>query len=269
MPIKVNRTLKTIIILGVIIVLLVFLSSFRPTRGLVGTVFSPPLLLANKVGLNISNWWSKESATIDELQKENAELIELLKDLTIENASLKKEMDSLSKLSEQLEFIEDANLDYVSARVTARPSDQSSNIIFINKGSKHGIQEGQAVIVEEGVIIGKISEVSFASSAITLLVDQQSRLAAEIQNESSTSCLIKGEHGISLLADLIPQTDIIQEGQIIITSGLEQGVPKGLVIGQVEKVKEGSGELFKQASIKTLVNYSYFEIVSVITGSND
>ena len=269
MRIKLNRALKIIIILGVIVVLLVFLNTFKPINGLIRTVFGPPLSLANKIGLNVSNWWQEESIEIDQLKKENQDLKNSIEELSLENVQLKKELESLNELSAQLKFVEDSNLSYVPARVTARPLDQTQNIIFINKGSRHGVQEGQAVIVENGIIIGKVSQASFSTAEVTLLVDQQSRLATEIQNELDTSCLIKGEHGISLLADLIPQTDEIQEGQTIVTSGLEPGIPAGLFVGQVEQIKEGSGELFKQATVKTLVNYSYFDIVTVITGTND
>ena len=259
---------KLLIVIGVIIILLILFNSLgiiKSISSLTNYILQFPLSVANKAGISISNIANQQPIDIEDIKNRNEELENIIEELTLENLKLKNNIESLNLLKEQIEFVEKNNLKYTSAKVIARPIDKTTNSIIINKGTKDGIQPGQAVIVNNGILIGKIYDASFTSSKVLLLLDRQSQITCQIQNKQNSPCLAKGEHGISIYIDLVPQTDEIKIDDYVITSGLDEKIPKGLLIGQIVKIIEDEGKLFKQAEIKTSINYNYFDIVSVVS----
>ena len=260
---------KILIIIGVVFLLLIFLNvlhGIKPINFVVGTILEYPLMLGNKIGVGVSSWWqNSQNDDLNVLKDENTEYKNIIEDLTLENSQLLLKIESLDVLDSQMAFIDEHQLTTVPARVISRPLDQNKKKIIINKGSKNGIEQGQAAIVNDGIMIGKITNVFFSTSEITLLVDQLSQITCQIQNEVDTPCIAKGSHGVSIELDLIPQTDEVSNDSFIITSGLEEQIPKGLFLGQIESIQENQGALFKQAQVKTLINFNYFDIVSIVT----
>jgi len=51
-------------------------------------------------------------------------------------------------------------------------------------------------------------------------------------------------------------------GDVVVTSGLDQIYPKGLVVGRVRSVGKGSG-LFKEVSVQPSANFEKIEEVMV------
>ena len=137
--------------------------------------------------------------------------------------------------------------------------------MIINIGSNAGVKEGLAVISEEGLFIGKIYDVNYDFSTVLLVTDNHSKVAASILNKDKTIGIIEGKYGLSCKMNLIPQNEEIQENDLLITSGLETNIPQGLVIGQVDRVENVEGDLFKSASIKLLLDLNKVKIVSVLT----
>jgi cell shape-determining protein MreC len=62
----------------------------------------------------------------------------------------------------------------------------------------------------------------------------------------------------------IPQSEAVVVGDLIVTSGLEAGIPSGLVIGQVAKVNKNGNEIWQSVNIQPLADFDYLMIVSVL-----
>jgi rod shape-determining protein MreC len=62
----------------------------------------------------------------------------------------------------------------------------------------------------------------------------------------------------------IPQLEEINQGDIIITSGLGGDIPRGLVIGRVAQVNKQSNEIWQDVTIEPLSSWHSLTIVSVI-----
>ena len=63
---------------------------------------------------------------------------------------------------------------------------------------------------------------------------------------------------------LIPQDINVQTGDLVLTSGLGGGYPPDLIIGQVGSVSSRDFDLFQQATVQPVVDFSRLEIVLVI-----
>ena len=63
----------------------------------------------------------------------------------------------------------------------------------------------------------------------------------------------------------IPLNATVQQGDLVITSGLGGNLPPDIVIGQVTSKRQFEFELYQEAVVRSLNNFDTLEIVLVIT----
>lgn len=202
--------------------------------------------------------------TASRLAEENARLRSENSDLKTrisQDAELKVEN---AELRRQLNFNENSPFELVEARVIAYQPDNFRQFLTVNRGSRDGLKEGQAV-VSQGTLVGKISEVSLSSAKVFLVSDPDFKVAA-ISQESRASGIVSGQLGGGLLMDKIPQSDTISPGDSAITSGLGGEFPKGLIIGRIESVSSAKGDVFQSARISNGLQLARLDLVAVAVG---
>ena len=118
--------------------------------------------------------------------------------------------------------------------------------------------------MDDGYIIGKVYKAYDKHSIVKLINDHSSQLAITILNTAKTIGIAQGEFGLGVKIDLIPQNEKIDLDDIVITSGLEDNIPRGLVVGTVEEIFGADEEIFKQASIKLPIDFDKIIYISVI-----
>ena len=64
--------------------------------------------------------------------------------------------------------------------------------------------------------------------------------------------------------DLIPIDKQIKSGDIVVTSGLENYIPRGLIIGEIENVETKPSDLFQKAIIKILTPFNNLRILTIL-----
>lgn len=178
--------------------------------------------------------------------------INLLKEIAIENTRLK----------EMLSFKQGSLHKLIVARVIARSADSWSSTLLIDKGRHSNIKEGMVVVNYSG-LIGRVVETQYATSKIMLLADPNVCVSSIVQR-SRQEGLVCGTLGPNLIMKYLANDADINIKDTIITSGLNETYPKGIVIGTVvDIVKEFSG-LSLYAIIKPAVNLSSVEEVFLI-----
>lgn len=201
------------------------------------------------------------------LKKENSELKRQYNELVYVNSQLSQLESENERLRNILNFHEEQEFNYLVAKVIGRDFNRV-NTLIINKGKQGGLKEGYAVVVDQGIIIGKVIETKDNVAIILLLTDKLSQLAVSTISNNKTTGLAQGEFGLSIKVELIPQNIEIKEGDVIITSGLESNIPRGLVIGQVNRIISQENDLFKSVTIRPLVDYDEITILSIIIPNN-
>ena len=199
-----------------------------------------------------------------ELIELNQELKQQVIALTMKVAELEIFEQENKELVKQLDFLSRQPYRTVTARIIGQSPDYSEHILIINRGSKDGLGTGYPVIAEEGIIIGKIVVVDRNQAKAMLLTDGHSKVAAAILNQDRTIGLVEGQYGLSLKMDLIPQNEQVKAGDLVITSGLEENIPKGLLIAKVDHLTTQTNDVFQGALLNLLVDYNKIDIVSVI-----
>lgn len=194
-----------------------------------------------------------------------------------ENTRLKNEMDFLQqkvvalneiyleniRLKDLLAFKGKASYRIVAAaRVIGRSADNWSSVIIIDKGVKHGIRRGMVAMTYLG-LAGRVIETTSFTSKVMLINDPNLGVSAIIQR-SRQEGLVSGTFGNSLIMRYLSNDADVQMSDTVITSGLTDVYPKGILIGKVVEVGEEFSGLGRYCVIRPVVNTSNIEEVLIV-----
>ncbi|MDR1350633.1 MAG: rod shape-determining protein MreC [Zoogloeaceae bacterium] len=152
--------------------------------------------------------------------------------LEAENAHLRR----LLTLRER----EHASGQAASILYTAR--DPFSRRVYLDKGIQHGLQQGQPVIDDAG-IIGQITHVFPFSAEVTLLTDKDQAVPVQILRTGQRSITFGLGNGQVELRYMPVNADVVV-GDALITSGLDGVYPSGFPVAKVAHVERDSAYAF-------------------------
>ncbi len=224
-----------------------------------------PALVMLKMPLRLLTFTGQEIAAViffhrnavqrETLKKENEALKSKLnaqEDLLLENERLSELLSLKNRSANKL----------MAARVIGRSIDSWASSIIIDKGRNSGLRRGMPVITPLG-LVGRVTEASELTSKVLLINDPNLSVSSMVQR-SRQEGLVSGTLGSHLIMRYLPQDADIEIHDTIITSGLNETFPKGLLIGVVvDTGKEFSG-LSRFAIIKPAVNLYGIEEVLVV-----
>ena len=114
------------------------------------------------------------------------------------------------------------------------------------------------------MIVGKIFAVKDNIAHVCLITDESCKVAAAISGKEGTDGLTSGKLGLTVEMNFVPQTESIVINDTIITSGLEELIPRGLLIGTIQEIYQERDDLFQTAVINPFINLNNLSIVSII-----
>lgn len=257
-----QRTIVQVAVLTIGILVLHYLGALTPIERLLVTALQP-------VGRTVTSWFNRQSSTSglppEEGQQERRTLEQRIADLSVENVKLRAALDAFRELSIQERFLKEKKFSGVPARIFARATDPTSEYVVVDVGKNDGVEIGAPVIVGEGIIVGQVLSVTPDASRILLTTDNRSSFAGVVADNPSAEGVVSGNRGLSLRMDLIPQTEDIRQHQIIVSSGTDANVPRGLILGEVVRVVKRQGALFQSASLRTLYRTSRLDTLTILT----
>lgn len=194
---------------------------------------------------------------------ENDKSVEVRK-LIIENERLRVLVEECQSLKKQLEFLQTSDFQYVMAKVLSREMMGGVAGLVIEAGKNQGLMTGLPVIFEEGILVGKVSEVNNNFAKVILLTDNHSETAAAWSDNPQTIGVVSGEYGLNMKMELIPKEAGVKIGEIVVTSGIEPNIPRGLVIGEIARFEEAGDGFFRTAYLNSLISLNKINVVSVL-----
>ncbi len=190
----------------------------------------------------------QQLALLDETEKENA------------------------RLSELLNFVEaNPNMRYVTASVIGRDSNPYLDTILLNAGTRSGITEKMAVLTADG-IVGRVVDVGPNWCRVKTMCNEAMRISVMVQRTRDEGMLggLCEEDGVLVGLKLyyLPNKADIQVGDIIRTSGIGGFFPKGLYAGTVIAVNEdGKGNY--DAIVSLDVDFLHLENALIVVGADE
>jgi len=196
------------------------------------------------------------------------EVRQQVKQLIHQNRKLQGELNAVSevlmenqRLRRLLDFVDKTERPALPARVIAEDLSSWARTIVIDKGSDVGLRDGLPVVVAEGVV-GRIIKTAPNSARVLLITDASSAIASLVQR-TRTRGVARGT-GRDLTLNYAKRDDDLQVGDLLVTSGMGGVFPKGLVVGQLTQVEQGSYGLFQAVEISPAADFSRLEEVLIL-----
>ena len=180
-------------------------------------------------------------------------------------SQLREQIIVSDQLAQMLDYQKIAPMETVAARVIGRNATNWYRGIIIDKGSQQGIQEEMGVITTTGVV-GRVINVNPSTAIVLLLPDPNMALAGMIQR-SRDEGIVQGTAQGFVRMKYLPPLSQVKMGDLVVTSGLNEDFPRGLLIGHVSRLEKSDAELFQLAGIQPIVDFSKLEGVLVVTSS--
>ncbi len=226
--------------------------SMNPLATLVRTAITPiqaATATAVDWGKSISDYVLHYDEVMEELDALRLEIAQL-EDEVREAQDANRENEQLRELLNLAEKHQDYELE--SARVSARKNSNWDDSFSISKGSNSGIEVGDCVITAEGYLLGVVNEVGPTSATVHTLVDPDMEMGGMVVRtyatgilQGSFSLMAEGKLLLSYLSDdaqLVP-------GDEVVTSGMGEQYPSGLVVGTVEGLFDDPSGTSRYATI--------------------
>lgn len=210
------------------------------------SVSSPAQKWLWKAGMDFSGFFGVLSR-FNNLEKENEDLRSKIQELINANASLRNLEIENEALRGALSLGMEKEFMLNQAEVVGK--DISQDYLIIGKGAKDAMRVGFPVVTPQKALVGKISEVYQNFSKVILISNKKLSFDAQIQ-ERDIYGMVKGSERGKILLELIPREKEVRVGDPVITSALGGNFPKGLLVGEIQKVIKSDVAPFQTAEIK-------------------
>ena len=264
---KKNKLKFRIIVLSVIIICLVLSCFF------INSKFNLPHLFVKDGVLGIDSFFNRFSYGFNKdynsLIAENESLkkeIEEYKSYKSVNDELKNEILKLQDVVNIQTLLSDSK--YVNGTVVNRNFDYWNQKLLINVGKKDGVNNNMAVL-SNGSLIGITDDVSNNNSNVLLLTNKKFPVSISVKIKIDD----KYVYGIlnNYVSDInsfevigVVENIVIPEGSMVVTTGLGNIFPSGLLVGHVTSVTTDNFDLSKVITVKSDINFDDISYVTVL-----
>ena len=239
-----------------------------------GGYFSSASSVLSQSLIEVQTWVSQRYLTIRDiasapsdvvsLQNRNSQLEAEISGLQTQVIQLQQQLKDTEVLAALVDFSQsNPESVYKAASVVGRDPSPFLHYVIINVGSNDGIRRGMPVVTNQG-LVGRIDAVIADASRVQLVTDPSSAVNVRLQN-ADTDALLVGSVTGDVSLEMISQDIEVQEGDVVLTSGLGGDYPADLLVGQLINLRKRDYELFQQATVQSTVDFARLEIVLVIT----
>jgi len=174
----------------------------------------------------------------DKLQHENGQL-------KLENHYLKAELATADRAQALSVFQTHSQSKTVAARVIGNGTGANSKVVFVDRGSTSGVQNGMAVVTPDG-IVGKVVD-TYPTASLVMLITDPTFAAGVISQKNRVRGTLKGLGQTKCLVDYIQNEERVDEGEWFYTSGDDRIFPRGFPVGQIISIR--NGKTFKEVYV--------------------
>lgn len=261
-----QRQSKTFLLITAFILAIVFLHITRilvPFEEFGRMALAPLGAFATKTGIFVNQDADNKNIT-KQCNEEIEELQRRIKHLSVDYVQLSALKEENAVLRKTLGFKEQQGYETIMANIISRSVAPNRGFVTLDRGSKDGLQPGMAIIVDNGVYIGKIHKIYERTAVAILTTDPDSKVAISKPGEHRLIGLVEGRGNGAAKATLIPQQEDIVVGDIFVSSGTEEKIPPDLVVGLVNKIFDTKTDPFKEATLEPVVKTDNLSIVAVL-----
>lgn len=196
-------------------------------------------------------------------RSENTQLREDVRQLTLLNSSLNQAQQENARLQRLLNFEAVSPYQTLGAHVIGRTPNFLSNTLYLDRGSRQGVRASQPVVSDAGVI-GRTVLVTAADCQVQLLTNADASIGVMLER-TRTPGVLHGTENLLLNLNYISNTEDVNVGDTLITSGLDSIYPKGLPVGKVVESQKGKTG-FRAIRVEPYADMIRIENVLILLG---
>jgi len=175
------------------------------------------------------------------LEEENAALRQRIAQMEEDIRQAELDSDENQRLRELLELREQRrDFQLEAALITEHAVSNWTSSLSLNKGTAHGVENGDCVIDETGALVGIVREVGVNWCTVLTIVDTDTSLGAQVFRTKDLALAV-GDFSLMeenrLRLEYLSAGSQLLGGDVVQTSGLGGFYPSGLVIGTVDVVQ--------------------------------
>ena len=198
------------------------------------------------------------------LSAENDRLKSRIAELEAERNRLLEADATNKRLRELMDFRSELPAGSITASVIGNSASTWFHSILLDKGKVHGVDKGMGVVSLTGVV-GQVVSATSKNAKVLLITDPHSGVDVLAQRSRARG-IVAGSLETGPILKYVKRSEDVQEGDRLVTSGLDGVFPKGLLVGSVTKVQKKSFGLFQYVEINLAVDPSRIEEVLVVRG---
>lgn len=252
-------------------------SAYNMSSGAVGKiaghVIIPMQKGLNKVG-SVLHIQKEDFTSKKELQEENDDLKEQVASLEERLNRTALEQSELEKLRKLYDMDQSYDTyEKAAANVVGKDASNWFDTFIIDKGSNAGIEIGNNVIADGG-LVGIVTDVGSNYAKVRSIIDDASNVSAT-DVATSDNCIVSGslksmnERQQLEITDLKDSDDQVKAGDQIVTSNISDRYLPGIPIGYITDITQDSSSLTKTGYLATIVDFEHLDKVLVIKQVKD
>jgi len=200
----------------------------------------------------------EDNARIARQNFENGALLQQLQALRAENSQLRELLGARGRLDVEL----------TAAEVLYAARDPFSRKVVVDRGSQHEVSAGQAVVDDRGVV-GQVTRVYPWLAEVTLITDKGQFVPVQNLRNGLRAVLAGTGSDGTLELRFIPLNADFQNGDQLVTSGIDGIYPPGLPVAQVTHVERSAAQLFARITCAPLGGVASNAHVLIVRGSRE
>ncbi|WP_440454976.1 rod shape-determining protein MreC [Psychrobacter sp. ASPA161_9] len=248
---------RTVIVLIVALIVMWFDSKnpewFKPVRSISHAAMQP--IYEFSLLPSYAEHWVRGSVQSKEaLRREN---VQLKSQLIHAQAKLQQQdyvLAQNARLQGILSTTKPDLFDLNLAQVIGTDTNLLKQIVVLNKGAQDGVQVGQTVIDENG-ILGQIINVYPNTSRLLLITDEQQSVAVTIKRTGQRAIVTGAGIPTSLRLNYVFKTSDVRIGDELVSSGLGGRIPAGYRVGRIARIKDTQADNFRSIEVSPAANF--------------
>jgi len=196
----------------------------------------------------------KESEALHQQHQRDAAQLLQLQALQIENQQLRKLMD----LPLRAEFTTQMT------EIVYAERDVFKRKVLINKGADANLQPGQIVMDDNG-IVGQVTRVYPWLSEVTLVTEKDHAVPVQVLRNGLRTVVFGAGDTSQLSLRYMPVSSDIQNGDVLVTSGIDGVYPQGIPVAKVDKIERDPAYPFARITclpVAGVAKYRHLLIIS-------
>ena len=207
------------------------------------SVLTYPIQFLAEIPSDVGRWITEALQSRHDLQETNHRLLR-------ENLKLHAELQQLAALQAENERLRDLlgsaykiGNRVLVAELSAMDLDPFRQQVMINKGSRSGVFEGQAVL-DAHAVMGQVTHVSPMTATVLLITDVEHSLPVQVLRNGLRTIAVGSGRINRLELPYLPNNADIRNDDLLVTSGLGGKFPPGYPVARIVEVKRQPGKPF-------------------------